>query len=75
MIYTFQSFVIIHRLLTERLIKQGFWYSKLCIFFKKFVIRYCALFSKYGVSVRTNVHEGICIRLVVKQGRGGAAQV
>ena len=29
---TFQSFVIRHRLLTERLIKQGFWYSKLCKF-------------------------------------------
>ena len=59
---SFQSFVIRHRLLTERLIKQGFWYSKLCKFFKKFVRRYYALFSKYGVSVRTHVHEGICIR-------------
>ena len=56
---TIQSFVIRHRLLTERLIKQEFWYSK------KFVRRY-ALFSKYGVSVRTHVHEGICIPLVVK---------
>ena len=63
---TFQSFVIRHRLLTEGLIKQGFWYSKLCKFFKKFVRRYYALFSKYGVSVRTHVHEGICIPLVVK---------
>ena len=50
----------------ERLIKQGFWYSKLCKFFKKFVSRHNALFSKYGVSVRTHVHEGICIPLVVK---------
>ena len=33
----FQSFVIRHRLLTERLIKQGFWYSKLCKIFKQFV--------------------------------------
>ena len=48
------------------LIKQGFWYSKLCKFFKKFVSRHNALFSKYGVSVRTHVHEGICIPLVVK---------
>ena len=37
----FQSFVIRHRLLTERLIKQGFWYSKLCKFFKQFVRRQC----------------------------------
>ena len=58
----FKSFVLRHRLLTERLIKQGFWYSKLCKFFKKFVSRHNALFSKYGVSVRTHVHEGICIR-------------
>ena len=63
---TFQSFVLRHRLLTERLIKQGFWYSKLCKFFKKIVGRHNALFSKYGVSVRTHVHEGICIPLVVK---------
>ena len=28
--------------------------------------RHNALFSKYGVSVRTHVHEGICIMLVVK---------
>ena len=55
---TFQSFVIRHRLLTERLIKQGFWYSKLCKFFKKFVRRYYALFSKYGVSVRTMCMKG-----------------
>ena len=56
---TFQSFVIRHRLLTERLIKQGFWHSNLCKFFKKFVRRRNALFS-YGVIVRTHVHEGIC---------------
>ena len=37
----FQSFFI-HRLLTERLIEQGFWYSKLCKFFKKFVRRHNA---------------------------------
>ena len=57
---TFQSFVLRHRLLTERLIKQGFC-SKLYKFFEKFVSRHNALFSKYGVSVRTHVHEGICI--------------
>ena len=62
----FKVFVLRHRLLTERLIKQGFWYSKLCKFFKKFVSRHNALISKYGVSVRTHVHEGICFRLVVK---------
>ena len=53
-------------MLTERLIKQGFCYSKLCKFFKQFVSRHNALFSKCGVSVRTHVHEGICILLVIK---------
>ena len=48
---TFQSFFIRYRLLTEILIRQGFWYSKLCTFFKKFVRRHNALSSKYGVSV------------------------
>ena len=53
-------------LLTERLIRQRFWYSKLFKVFKKFVSRHYVLFSRYGVSVRTHVHEGICIPLVVK---------
>ena len=55
---TFQSFVLRHRLITERLIKQGFWYSKLCKIFKKFVSRHNALFSKYGGSVRTMCMKG-----------------
>ena len=37
---TFQSFVKRHRLFTERLIKQGFWYSKLCKLKQKIVRRY-----------------------------------
>ena len=55
---TFQSFVIRHRLLTERLIRQGFWYSKLCTFFKKFVRRNNALSSKYGVSAEYKITVG-----------------
>ena len=51
----------VHTLLTERLVRQGFWYNKLCITFKKFARRY-----KYGVSVRAHVIEGICIPLVAK---------
>ena len=30
----FDSFIKRHRLLTDRLIKQGFWYSKLCSSFR-----------------------------------------
>ena len=58
---TFQCFVIRHSLLTERLIRQGFGYSKLCTFFKKFVRGHNVLSSKYSVSVRTHAGEGICI--------------
>ena len=61
---TFQSFVIRHRLLKVRLIRQGFWYSKLCKYFKKFVRKH-SLSSKYGISVRIHVCEGICIHSLV----------
>ena len=55
-----------HKLLTERLVRQGFWYNKLSITFKKFARRYNVLISKYGVSVRAHVTEGICIPLVAR---------
>jgi len=55
-----------HKLLTRRLIAQGFHYVKLCMCFKKFAKRHAALFSKYGVSVRRHVMEGICIPLEAK---------
>ena len=57
----YSSFLLRHKLLTERLVRQGFWYNKLCITFKKFARRYNVLISKYGVSVRAHVTEGICI--------------
>ena len=46
------SFVKRHQLLTKRLIKQGFWYSKLSVSFKKFSRRHSMLFNKYAVSVK-----------------------
>ena len=55
-----------HRLLTKRLIKQGFWYSKLSVSFKKFSRRHSMLFNKYAVSVKRYIREGICIPLDVK---------
>ena len=62
----YTSFLLRHKLLTKRLVRQGFWYNKLCITFKKFARRYNVLISKYGVSVRAHVTEGICIPLVAK---------
>ena len=65
----YSSFLSRHKLLTERLVRQGFWYNNLCITFKKFARRYNVLISKYGVSVRARVTEGICIPLVAKLDR------
>ena len=55
------SFVKRHRLLTERLIKQGFWYNKLSVSFKKFSRRHSMLFNKYAVSVKRHIREGISV--------------
>ena len=65
-VHNYSSFLLRHKLLTERLVRQGIWYNKLCITFKKFARRYNVLISKYGVSVRAHVTEGICIPLVAK---------
>ena len=63
---TYSSFVKRHRILTYRLIKQGFWYTRLCMLFKKFTKRYGVLFTKYGIGVRQHVQEGVCTPLEVK---------
>ena len=60
------SFVKRHQLLTKRLIKQGFWYSKLSVSFKKFSRKHLMSFNKYAVSVKRHIREGICIPLDVK---------
>ena len=60
------AFVKRHILLTERLNRQGFWYSKLCNSFKKFAKKYNVELSKYNVSIRTHVSQGICIPLEVR---------
>ena len=62
----YSSFLLRLKLLTERLVRQGFWYNKLCNTSKKFARRYNVLISKYGVSIRAHVTEGICIPLVAK---------
>ena len=64
---TYLSFVTRHRLLTERLIKQGFWYTKLCQSFRKFAKQHYVLFSKYGVGIRAHIQKGICTPLEIRQ--------
>ena len=61
-----EAFAERHYKLTSRLIKQGFWYNKLCIAFKKFSLNHMDIFSKYKVSLREHIHEGICLPLVAK---------
>ena len=48
----FSAFAERHYKLTSRLIKQGFWYNKLCSAFKKFSLNHMDIFSKYKVSLR-----------------------
>ena len=50
--------------LTCRLVKQGFLYDKLVTSFKGFCSRYLEIFSKFGVSFRKHVEDGICLPTV-----------
>ena len=59
----FSSFVDRHQILTERLIKQGFWYTQLCRYFKKFARRHVMLLEKYAVSIKSHIQQGICLPL------------
>ena len=40
----FSAFTERHYKLTSRLIKQGFWYNKLCVAFKKFSLNHMDIF-------------------------------
>ena len=60
----YKSFYTRHHLLTCRLVKQGFLYDKLVTSFKKFCGGYPDIFSKFGVSVRRHVEDGVCLPTV-----------
>ena len=51
-------------MLTQRLIHQGYWYSGLCMTFKKFARNHVDIISKYKYSVRKHIEEGICLPAV-----------
>ena len=57
----YDAFVERNMMITSRLIQQGFRYTKLCDYFKKFSRRHKSLFNKYGVSVRQHVFVGPCV--------------
>ena len=56
-----------HYRLTLRLINQGFWYSALCIAFKKFARKHADILGKYNCSVRKHIEEGICLPALVSR--------
>ena len=58
---SYESFFTRHHQLTCRLVKQGFLYDKLVTSFKGFCSRYPEVFSKFGVSIRRHVEDGICL--------------
>ena len=58
----YSAFMDRNRMITDRLIKQGFRYSKLCKTFKKFSRKHRTIFNRYGVSVR---QQGICRPLCI----------
>ena len=57
----FEQFKDRHYKLTQRLIKQGFQYSDLCMAFKRFTRSHASIFSRYGCSIRRHIEEGICL--------------
>ena len=67
----YTSFIKRHYMMTSWLIRQGFWYSKLCKKFKHYSRRHSTLFNKFGTSLCDHIHDGICLPAcaVVTQGR------
>ena len=48
-----------NKLLTQKLLKQGYQYFKLCKTFSKFYRRYCDLISKFQVRLKSLLHQGL----------------
>ena len=61
---SYKSFFTRHHQLTSRLVKQGFLYDKLVTSFKGFCSRYPEIFSKFKMSIRKHVEDGICLPTV-----------
>ena len=53
------SFNTRNKLLTQKLLKQGYWYHKLHITFSKFYRQYYDLISKFQVGVRSLLRQGL----------------
>ena len=62
----FEQFNDRHYKLTSKLIKQGFWYTRLCYFFKRFSRTHSEIFCKYKYDVSKHIQEGICLPVTVR---------
>lgn len=47
-------------LMTSKLIKQGYHYTKLCTCFKKFSKKHKSIMDKYGICIKQHIFDGIC---------------
>ena len=48
-----------YKSLTQKLLKQGYWYHKLCKTFSKFYRRYYDLISKFNVGLKSLLCQGL----------------
>ena len=60
----YNSFFTRHHQLTCRLVKKGFLYDKLVTNLKIFCNKYPDIFSKFKISIRKHVEDGICLPTV-----------
>ena len=56
----YEDFTKRNKLITTRLIKQGFLYTKLVKSFRNFYVKYIHLMDKYNVCLKRHISEGIC---------------
>ena len=48
-----------NKLLTQKLLKQGYWYCRLCMAFSKFYRRCCDLISRFWVGLESLLRQGL----------------
>ena len=53
-----QDFRERHRILTTRLLKQGYKYDQLCSYFKRFSSKYKDIFAKFKIGLKQHIKGG-----------------
>ena len=57
------DFIERHRILTTRLLKQGYKYDHLCSYFKRFSGKYKDIFNKFKITLKQHIKDGIPLPL------------